>query len=172
MSVLDAFSLSGKVSVVTGANRGIGRALVNAAKLDSSVNVWTLEADDLRAFSVGRTAAQLAAALFGPGPNGEPAFLYPTSFAPLLADALTRNGVAIDPQPLRTVVIHSSHYVAPASTRCVVDGGPARVSRKRAQGAAEGVPRSRPRPHPRPTPRRAARAALRRPRRRVPAVER
>ena len=27
MSVLDAFSLSGKVSVVTGANRGIGRAL-------------------------------------------------------------------------------------------------------------------------------------------------
>src|SRR4029079_4058137 len=83
-----------------------------------------------------------------------------------------RNGVAIDPQPLRTVVIHSSHYVAPASTRCVVDGGPARVSRKRAQGAAEGVPRSRPRPHPRPTPPRAARAALRRPRRRVPAVER
>src|SRR6185503_3994378 len=30
MSVLDAFSLSGKVSVVTGANRGIGRALVRA----------------------------------------------------------------------------------------------------------------------------------------------
>jgi len=30
MSVLDAFSLSGKVSVVTGANRGIGRALVTA----------------------------------------------------------------------------------------------------------------------------------------------
>jgi NAD(P)-dependent dehydrogenase (short-subunit alcohol dehydrogenase family) len=30
MSVLDAFSMSGKVSVVTGANRGIGRALVNA----------------------------------------------------------------------------------------------------------------------------------------------
>jgi NAD(P)-dependent dehydrogenase (short-subunit alcohol dehydrogenase family) len=30
MSVLDAFSLSGKVSVVTGANRGIGRALTHA----------------------------------------------------------------------------------------------------------------------------------------------
>ena len=30
MSVLDAFSLSGKVSAVTGANRGIGRALVRA----------------------------------------------------------------------------------------------------------------------------------------------
>jgi NAD(P)-dependent dehydrogenase (short-subunit alcohol dehydrogenase family) len=30
MSVLDAFSLSGRVSVVTGANRGIGRALVTA----------------------------------------------------------------------------------------------------------------------------------------------
>lgn len=30
MSVLDAFSLHGKVSVVTGANRGIGRALVTA----------------------------------------------------------------------------------------------------------------------------------------------
>lgn len=30
MSVLDAFSLQGKVSVVTGANRGIGRALVTA----------------------------------------------------------------------------------------------------------------------------------------------
>jgi NAD(P)-dependent dehydrogenase (short-subunit alcohol dehydrogenase family) len=30
MSVLDAFSLSGKVSVVTGANRGIGRALAIA----------------------------------------------------------------------------------------------------------------------------------------------
>ena len=30
MSVLDAFSLSGKVSVVTGANRGIGRALTQA----------------------------------------------------------------------------------------------------------------------------------------------
>ena len=30
MSVLDAFSLSGKVSVVTGANRGIGRALTRA----------------------------------------------------------------------------------------------------------------------------------------------
>jgi uncharacterized protein len=30
MSVLDAFSLSGKVSVVTGANRGIGRALTEA----------------------------------------------------------------------------------------------------------------------------------------------
>ena len=30
MSVLDAFSLSGKVSVVTGGNRGIGRALAQA----------------------------------------------------------------------------------------------------------------------------------------------
>ena len=30
MSVLDAFSMSGKVSVVTGANRGIGRALATA----------------------------------------------------------------------------------------------------------------------------------------------
>ena len=30
MSVLDAFSLSGKVSVVTGANRGIGRSLATA----------------------------------------------------------------------------------------------------------------------------------------------
>src|SRR6476661_2674222 len=30
MSVLDAFSLAGKVSVVTGSNRGIGRALAQA----------------------------------------------------------------------------------------------------------------------------------------------
>ena len=30
MSVLDTFSLSGQVSVVTGANRGIGRALATA----------------------------------------------------------------------------------------------------------------------------------------------
>lgn len=30
MSVLDAFSLAGKVSVVTGANRGIGRSLITA----------------------------------------------------------------------------------------------------------------------------------------------
>src|SRR3712207_8568191 len=30
MSVLDAFSLSGKVSVITGGNRGIGRALATA----------------------------------------------------------------------------------------------------------------------------------------------
>ena len=30
MSVLDTFSLSGKVSVVTGGNRGIGRALATA----------------------------------------------------------------------------------------------------------------------------------------------
>jgi NAD(P)-dependent dehydrogenase (short-subunit alcohol dehydrogenase family) len=30
MSVLDSFSMAGKVSVVTGANRGIGRAVVTA----------------------------------------------------------------------------------------------------------------------------------------------
>ncbi|MEU4220586.1 hypothetical protein [Actinoplanes sp. NPDC026623] len=77
------------------ANR-IGIALVNAAVLDSSVSVWTIEADDLPAFSVGRPAAQLAATLFGPDSEGRSAFLYPTSFAPLLADALTRHGVTAE----------------------------------------------------------------------------
>jgi hypothetical protein len=102
----------------TGLASRIGLALVNAAKLDSSVNVWTLEADDLPAFSVGRTAAQLAAALFGPGPDGQPAFLYPTSFAPLLADALTRNGIAIEEAaaqawdlPLRDTLTHLPQFV-------------------------------------------------------------
>ncbi|MEV4638024.1 hypothetical protein AB0J80_11785 [Actinoplanes sp. NPDC049548] len=74
----------------------IGIALVNAAALDSSVSIWTIETEDLPDFSVGRSAVQLAATLLGPGPDGQLAFLYPTSFAPLLAEALTRNGAAIE----------------------------------------------------------------------------
>ena len=47
MSVLDAFSLSGKVSVVTGANRGIGRALVTAlAEAGSDVALLVRDPDD------------------------------------------------------------------------------------------------------------------------------
>jgi len=46
MSVLDAFSLSGKVSVVTGANRGIGRALVTAlAEAGSDVVLLVRDVD-------------------------------------------------------------------------------------------------------------------------------
>jgi hypothetical protein len=102
----------------TGLANRIGLALVNAAKVDSSVNVWTLEADDLPAFSVGRAAAQSAATLFGPGPDGQLAFLYPTSFAPLLADALIRHGVAIEDAaaqardlPLRDTLTHLPQFV-------------------------------------------------------------
>ncbi|MEV6350777.1 hypothetical protein [Actinoplanes sp. NPDC051851] len=114
----------------TGLASRIGFALVNAAELDSSVNVWTLEADDLPAFSVGRAAAQLAASLFGPGPDGRSGFLYPTSFAPLLADALTRHGVAIEEAgaqawdlPLRDTLTHLPQFV--------VAGGLGRQSRLR-----------------------------------------
>lgn len=66
MSVLDEFSLAGKVSVVTGANRGIGRALVTAlAEAGSDVGllvrdpagaagaVAELEALGVRAVAVG-----------------------------------------------------------------------------------------------------------------------
>ncbi len=66
MSVLDSFSLAGKVSVVTGANRGIGRALITAlAEAGSDVVllvrnpegaapvVTELEALGVRAVAVG-----------------------------------------------------------------------------------------------------------------------
>ena len=67
MSVLDAFSLSGKVSVVTGANRGIGRALVTAlAEAGSDVVLLVRDPDsavdtvaDLEALGV--TAIPVAA---------------------------------------------------------------------------------------------------------------
>ena len=49
MSVLDAFSLSGKVSVVTGANRGIGRALATAlAEAGSDVVLLVRDPDSCR----------------------------------------------------------------------------------------------------------------------------
>jgi NAD(P)-dependent dehydrogenase (short-subunit alcohol dehydrogenase family) len=48
MSVLDAFSLAGKVSVVTGANRGIGRALVTALA-EAGSDVVLLVRDPVRA---------------------------------------------------------------------------------------------------------------------------
>ncbi len=67
MSVLDAFSLSGKVSVVTGANRGIGRALITAlAEAGSDVVLLVRDPDgaadvvaDLEALGV--TAIAVAA---------------------------------------------------------------------------------------------------------------
>ena len=47
MSVLDAFSLAGKVSVVTGGNRGIGRALATAlAEAGSDVALLVRDPDD------------------------------------------------------------------------------------------------------------------------------
>ena len=46
MPVLDAFSLAGKVSVVTGGNRGIGRALATAlAEAGSDVALLVRDAD-------------------------------------------------------------------------------------------------------------------------------
>ncbi|MBA3529366.1 MAG: SDR family oxidoreductase [Propionibacteriaceae bacterium] len=48
MSVLDEFSLAGKVSVVTGANRGIGRALVTALA-EAGSDVVLLVRDPVRA---------------------------------------------------------------------------------------------------------------------------
>src|ERR671911_755065 len=64
MSVLDAFSLSGKVSVVTGAARGIGRALARAlAEAGSDVVLLVRDpagaaqvVDDLQALGVTATA--------------------------------------------------------------------------------------------------------------------
>ncbi len=51
MSVLDAFSLAGKVSVVTGANRGIGRAL-SVALAEAGSDVVLLVRDPDRATDV------------------------------------------------------------------------------------------------------------------------
>ena len=55
MSVLDAFSLSGKVSVVTGANRGIGRALATALA-EAGSDVVLLVRDPERRRRRGRRA--------------------------------------------------------------------------------------------------------------------
>jgi NAD(P)-dependent dehydrogenase (short-subunit alcohol dehydrogenase family) len=73
MSVLDAFSMSGKVSVVTGANRGIGAALVTAlAEAGSDVVLLVRNAkgtagqlDELRALGVNAIA--VAADVTEPG---------------------------------------------------------------------------------------------------------
>ena len=57
MSVLDAFSMSGKVSVVTGANRGIGRALATAlAEAGSDVVLLVRDLD-----CAGEAVAELEA---------------------------------------------------------------------------------------------------------------
>jgi NAD(P)-dependent dehydrogenase (short-subunit alcohol dehydrogenase family) len=67
MSVLDAFSLTGKVSVVTGANRGIGRALTQAlAEAGSDVVLLVRNADGAAAAvgelqSLGATALAVSA---------------------------------------------------------------------------------------------------------------
>jgi len=58
MSVLDTFSLTGKVSVVTGANRGIGRALVTALA-EAGSDVVLLVRDPLRAEPVVAELKQL-----------------------------------------------------------------------------------------------------------------
>ena len=63
MSVLDAFSMSGKVSVVTGANRGIGRALATAlAEAGSDVVLLVRDLD---------ACAKLRAQLRGLGVTAE-----------------------------------------------------------------------------------------------------
>jgi NAD(P)-dependent dehydrogenase (short-subunit alcohol dehydrogenase family) len=64
MSVLDTFSLSGKVSVITGGNRGIGRALATAlAEAGSDIVLLVRDADgtavaiaELEALGVGALA--------------------------------------------------------------------------------------------------------------------
>ena len=61
MAVLDTFSLAGKVSVVTGANRGIGRALVTAlAEAGSDVVLLVRDAD-----AGARTKAEVAGVASG-----------------------------------------------------------------------------------------------------------
>ena len=75
MSVLDAFSLSGKVSVVTGANRGIGRALVTAlAEAGSDVVLLVRDTegaaeviDELNALGVTAIAVTRRRHRAGPG---------------------------------------------------------------------------------------------------------
>ncbi len=71
----------------------IGLALVEAAALEPAVERWAVVlGDDIPTFAISGATARLAANLYGPGPNGEPIFLYPTTFAPLLADALVQYG--------------------------------------------------------------------------------
>ncbi len=72
MSVLDAFSLSGKVSVVTGANRGIGRALATAlAEAGSDIVLLVRDRDGTAAAvaeleALGVTAHAVAADVTDP----------------------------------------------------------------------------------------------------------
>ena len=78
MSVLDTFSLSGKVSVVTGGNRGIGRALATAlAEAGSDIVLLVRDREgtatgvaELEALGVERAGGDRRRHRAAPGPAG------------------------------------------------------------------------------------------------------
>ncbi|MEU8015991.1 hypothetical protein AB0B74_08495 [Micromonospora parva] len=97
----------------------IGLALVGAAATEPTTERWSVVlGDDLPTFTILAATARLAAALYGPGPDSDRTFLYPTTFAPLLADALVQNGAA--PQdaanhawdlPLRDTITSTGQFI-------------------------------------------------------------
>jgi hypothetical protein len=73
----------------------LGVTLVQAAVIEPATAQWTVKfGGELPPFEVCSAAARLATTLYGPGPTGEQAFLYPVTFTPLLADALVRRGMS------------------------------------------------------------------------------